>query len=172
VYALLPGDARIGDIEVTLTDRALRLALRGAAAAVIDAPWAAPVRAGDAVWNVEAAAPAFGARGGAPPAGCGVAANEAARAGGARLFFATADKAAPGWWRAALDGGPRIDAALVDSSQPVDAYDAETQAAIRRLLHEQSEKARAGGGSGHPAAHLAALPPPRARRGAGARVGE
>jgi hypothetical protein len=155
LYAPLPGGARLADVSVTLTDRALRLSLRGAAAPVIDAPWHAPVRAAEAVWNIEAADAARAARGGAPPPGCGVAAGEPAP----RLFCAVLDKAAPGWWRAALAGGPQIDATLVDSTQPVDAYDAETQAAIRKLLHEQSEKARAGAGAGGgpPAAELAAL---------------
>ena len=73
-----------------------------------------------------------------------------ARSGPRRVWALQMDKALESWWRSALVGPahPQIDAQLVDSSQPVDAYDAETQAAIRKIVHEQAEKAAARGGAG------------------------
>ena len=44
------------------------------------------------------------------------------------------------WWRSFTEGGPEIDATLVDSTQPLSDYDEETQTAIRKLVAEQSLK--------------------------------
>lgn len=68
--------------------------------------------------------------------------------GPCKLLTVTLGKVTPTWWLCVLQGtgtgtdhDPLIDGTRVDSSQPVEAYDAETQAAIRRILYDQTRKA-------------------------------
>ncbi len=66
----------------------------------------------------------------------------------------TLEKAVHTWWRSVVAGHPEIDATQVDSTRRVEEYDDETQAAIRKIIHEQ----RHGGASA--AAPEAELPVP------------
>ena len=71
-----------------------------------------------------------------------------------KVFTLTLDKAVETWWRSVVPGHPEIDATGVDSTQSVDSYDDETQAAIRKIMWEEDQRRRAGpppgplGGSG------------------------
>jgi hypothetical protein len=155
----LPAGTTSKGVECAVKERWLRLALRGAAAPILDAPLAAAVRAGDASWGLASPDATRGllvdeARGAhAPPEGCGLAAGAA---GSSRLFTLCLEKAVATWWRSFTEGGPEIDATLVDSTQPLSDYDEETQAAIRKLVTEQTLKQQqqgfggGGGGGGGP----------------------
>jgi hypothetical protein len=41
------------------------------------------------------------------------------------------------WWPSLVQGQPEIDTSLVDSSRSLDDYDAETQAAIRKIMADR-----------------------------------
>ena len=56
----------------------------------------------------------------------------------------TLEKSVETWWRSVVKGHPEIDATLVDSTKRVEEYDDETQAAIRKIMHEQHVKAQLG----------------------------
>jgi hypothetical protein len=58
--------------------------------------------------------------------------------GPCKLLSVSLHKKEVGWWRGAITEDTLIDATLVDSTQTVDSYDAETQTAIRKVIHEQS----------------------------------
>ena len=160
VLLTLPAAARASDVTCDVRARWLRVALRGAPVPVVDAALYAPVRASDAEWSVEDAVVASSTRARvdvratrvhAPPPDCGLSdTDDAALVAGAadsvagRLFSLVLEKVTPTWWRSLVEGGPEIDATRVDSTQPISAYDAETQAAISKLMYEQAEKRKAG----------------------------
>ncbi|KAH9109764.1 hypothetical protein LEN26_013969 [Aphanomyces euteiches] len=50
------------------------------------------------------------------------------------------EKTVETWWRSVIEGDPEIDTSLVDSTQSIDEYDAETQGAIRKIMYEQQHK--------------------------------
>jgi hypothetical protein len=58
-----------------------------------------------------------------------------------KLLILPIEKSTQTWWRSALRGHPEIDATLVDSTLSVSEYDPETQATIRRIMFDQSQKA-------------------------------
>lgn len=165
LYVRVPRGVGARDVEVAVATTHLRLALRGARAPIIDADLRGAVKAGDAVWGIEATESGPGAlvrpvdvaRGAdEPPEGCGLppvdaralvlaaaAADGPATAdAGGRVLTLHLDKAGEGWWRSATVGGPEIDAQRVDSEQPVESYDEETQAVIRKIMWDQGQKAK------------------------------
>lgn len=62
--------------------------------------------------------------------------------GPCKILSLTLKKEFANWWRSALVGSPLVDATQVDSTQSVESYDAETQAAIRRIMYDQGRKAK------------------------------
>ena len=56
----------------------------------------------------------------------------------------TLEKAVETWWLSVMSGHPEIDGTLIDSTKRVADYDNETQAAIRKIMHEQREKVALG----------------------------
>ena len=156
LYVLMPAGTPSRAVECALGagGRHLRLALRGAAAPIVDAPLPHAVQAGEEglVWNLETpdappqlrVDPVHGCH--APPQGCGLCADAGAQAG--RLFSLFLEKTVHTWWRSFTQGGPEIDAQRVDSTQPMSAYDEDTQAAIRKAMAEQAMKLAAGSGGG------------------------
>ena len=165
LHVLMPAGTPSRAVECAVGGggRHLRLALRGAGAPIVDARLPGAVRTGGEeglVWNLEtpdaAPAPRVDPRHGChlPPPHCGLlpAAAAAEPAAGAapraRLFSLFLDKVAHTWWRSFVEGGPEIDAQRVDSTQPISAYDEDTQAAIRKAMAEQAMKHAAGGSGG------------------------
>ena len=157
----LPAGTTGKGVECAVKERRLRLALKGAAAPIVDAPLAAAVRAGDASWSLASPDAMRGLRvdaergAHAPPEGCGLVDAGAGGGGGGgggggstRLFTLCLEKVVATWWRSFTEGGPEIDATLVDSTQPLSDYDVETQTAIRKLVAEQSMKQQQQLGSG------------------------
>jgi len=71
-----------------------------------------------------------------------------------KLLTITMEKRTPTWWRSVCVGHPEVDASIIDSTVPVDSYDADTQAAIRKIVAQQREGGTsvgsAGGGGGLP----------------------
>jgi len=53
----------------------------------------------------------------------------------------TLDKIKKTWWESVVEGDPIIDATMVDSTCKIDEYDPETQAAIRKIMFDQKQKA-------------------------------
>ena len=64
--------------------------------------------------------------------------------GRCKVLTIVLEKAVETWWPSAVVSHPEIDASLVDSTQPLDSYDADTQAAIRKVMFDEQQK-RAGG---------------------------
>jgi hypothetical protein len=58
--------------------------------------------------------------------------------GGALLLVL--QKTKPTWWETVLEGDPKIDTSLVDSTRRIDSYDESTQAAIRKILFDQRQQ--------------------------------
>ena len=54
----------------------------------------------------------------------------------------TFEKALETWWPSAVRGHPEIDTTMVDSTKKVTDYDDETQAALRKIMFDQAQKAR------------------------------
>lgn len=52
------------------------------------------------------------------------------------------EKSVNTWWPSVVKGHPEIDNTRVDSTQRVEDYDEETQAAIRKIMFEQAQKAK------------------------------
>jgi hypothetical protein len=50
------------------------------------------------------------------------------------------EKVKPTWWASALKGGPEIDTTKVDSRRNIQEYDAATQGAIRKAVHDQRQQ--------------------------------
>jgi hypothetical protein len=69
-----------------------------------------------------------------------------------KVLTLTMEKRVPTWWRSVCVGHPEVDGSAIDSSVPVDAYDPETQAAIRKVVAQQRDASagagRDGGGAG------------------------
>eukprot|EP00744_Colponema_vietnamica_P014717 GILI01020605.1.p1 GENE.GILI01020605.1~~GILI01020605.1.p1 ORF type:complete len:201 (+),score=57.95 GILI01020605.1:73-603(+) len=52
------------------------------------------------------------------------------------------EKSRETWWKCVLEGDVEIDTTKVDSTRNVETYDEETQAAIRKIMFDQSQKAK------------------------------
>jgi hypothetical protein len=140
------------------TGQRLFLGLKGKPLVIDGGILGGAVKASETVWGLEARSETL--RGcpidplaGKIPDGCGAVelngrTNEAQTG---KILTVTIEKSIEIWWRALVIGHKEIDATAVDSSQPVDSYDDETQAAIRKIMYEQSTKRALegeGGGGG------------------------
>eukprot|EP00811_Abedinium_folium_P001883 NODE_11726_length_1268_cov_9.448729.p1 GENE.NODE_11726_length_1268_cov_9.448729~~NODE_11726_length_1268_cov_9.448729.p1 ORF type:complete len:333 (-),score=97.56 NODE_11726_length_1268_cov_9.448729:270-1184(-) len=54
----------------------------------------------------------------------------------------TFDKLRQTWWKCVLEGDEEIDTSKVESTRTMDEYDGETQGAIRKIMFDQSQKAK------------------------------
>eukprot|EP00501_MAST-03F_sp_TOSAG23-6_P001036 GSMAST32.ASY1.ANO1.1078.1 assembled CDS len=59
-----------------------------------------------------------------------------------RIITLTLDKKVSTWWKSVLKGHQEIDCTKVDSTQKLETYNSETQAAIRKIMFDQSQKAK------------------------------
>jgi hypothetical protein len=150
LFVQFPESTSAKEVECRVDAQRLRVGLRGRAVPVLDGPLSAAVKASEAMWNVETIAdsqhrPVDPLGEGAAPAGSG--AMDAPTEVGlpaprGKVFTLTLDKAVETWWRSVVPGHPEIDATGVDSTQSVDSYDDETQAAIRKIMFDQAQKAK------------------------------
>jgi N-terminal conserved domain of Nudc./CS domain len=56
------------------------------------------------------------------------------------VMLLTLHKARKNWWNCVLVGDPTIDTSLIDSRRRLHEYDEATQAALRRIIHQQSQQ--------------------------------
>ena len=141
LYVEVPAATRARDVSLALTACSLALRL-GGGAPLLEGELGGGVRPAGAVWTLEEASQAGG---GARPEDPRLPGGEGcARSGPRRVWALQMDKALESWWRSALVGPahPQIDAQLVDSTQSVSEYDEETQAAIRKIMFDQSQQRR------------------------------
>ncbi len=54
----------------------------------------------------------------------------------------TFEKSIETWWPSAVRGHAEIDTTMVDSTKRVEEYDPETQAALRKIMFDQAQKAK------------------------------
>lgn len=167
LYAALPQTITGKDVLCTVTANKLTLQLKGHSTPIIQGPLYAAVKHTEAVWNVESRADAIrrpvdvglvSGSGGVrrehvrAATGCGavdVPVEEALAVQGcagilrAKLFTLTLDKVQPTWWLRVVtepSDTPCIDGTQVDSTQHISTYDEDTQAAIRKIMFDQSQK--------------------------------
>jgi hypothetical protein len=135
------------------TGQRLFLGLKGKPFVIDGGILGGAVKASETVWGLEARSETL--RGcpidpsaGKIPDGCGaiVFNNDGSKSAlTGKILTVTIEKSIDIWWRALVIGHKEIDATAVDSSQPVDSYDEETQAAIRKIMFEQNAKRAADG---------------------------
>jgi len=133
LYVLLPMCVGSKSVECLVTgNKKLKLLIKGCTAPIIDQPLYASVTS-DIVWNIETpdtipirrVDTQLGAH--KPPQSCGL---DEGNEGGGRLFSLFADKVVHTWWKSLTEGGPEIDAQMVDSTLPISAYDEDTQVSL------------------------------------------
>lgn len=99
-------------VRWTVTPTTVRLALLGHSEPLLEGELGGKVAPGDSLWEIE----------------------------DGKTLVITFEKAIQTWWRSVVVGHPEIDATLVDSTRRVEDYDDETQATIRKIMHEQRTK--------------------------------
>lgn len=115
VYVDAPAGVKSKDVQCTISPTQLRLAIGGDI--MINGPLDETVRAQESMWTIS--------QGGA---------------GDRPQVVITLDKTRESWWHSVIQGHPQIDTTKVDSTKNIGDYDADTQAAIRKIVHEQREK--------------------------------
>jgi hypothetical protein len=154
VYVEVPPGTRSKDVRCDVTARRLALTLAqppsssspmAAVQQLLSGELGGDVRPSETLWTLDTApdASALRARPVDPslPGGAGLPAADAAGGGGAQVLTLTLEKGTHTWWRSVVAGHPPVDVTRVDSTQAVADYDDETQAAIRRIMFDQTQKA-------------------------------
>lgn len=157
VHIAFSADVTSRDVTCKVEANRISIALKGRSQPVITGPLSGVVKHHDAIWNLESRAEAQRQRPvdithpekAKAPAGCGAVDPPNLSQHGAgvdthfKVFTLTLDKVVETWWRSIIagQGHPEIDATAVDSTMPVSSYDDETQATIRKIMYEQSQKA-------------------------------
>jgi len=117
----LPPGTRAKDIVCTIGRRHLTLAVKGAAAPVLDADYPCDDRNNQKVWERVKLDSCFW--------------NLVD--GKCQIYL---EKERECWWKSALHGDVEIDTTKVDSVKHVQDYDGETQGAIRKIMFDQEQK--------------------------------
>jgi hypothetical protein len=150
VYMDLPSGATSRDVNMELTPSTVSLSVRGRPEPLLVGELGGTVRQGESLWEVEVClrvllcAALSVCR--LPVTqlllllNCDSALPPSPQDG--RLLVITLDKALHVWWRSVVKGHPEIDATQVDSTMRVEEYDEETQAAIRKIMFDQTQKAQ------------------------------
>lgn len=151
VFVEVPPGTRSKDVRCDVTPRRLALTLATAPSALptvlLAGELGGDVRPSETLWTLDTApdASALRARPVDPtlPGGAGLPASATAAGDGAgQVLTLTLEKGTQTWWRSVVAAGhPAIDVTRVDSTQAVTDYDDETQAAIRRIMFDQAQKA-------------------------------
>lgn len=98
------------DLSVVLTDSRLTIKFNGDV--FVDGTWTARIHASESTWIIE---------------------------DGSSVILSL-EKAKEDWWNSLLVGDPEIDTTKVESKKRIDEYHPETQAAIRKILHDEQMK--------------------------------
>lgn len=157
VFIDVPGTTRARDVSVGVHSDRVVVRVAGALAPLLEGPLGGDVKPHEALWTLDSEAaggtsPALLQRPADPslPGGLGLPPPQrqpldagAGAGGGWKLLTLVLEKVTPTWWRSVVRaaGHPEIDATGVDSTQRVGEYDPETQAAIRRVMHDQAARA-------------------------------
>lgn len=160
---VVPGNVEAKELNVSISNSALKVTLAGHGTPIIDVKLQHEILAHDSLWNIDSPT-RFLSR---PidvlknthwsPAGSGALDPDLRLLQGSnvdsegkeesgevcRVVSVYLEKKHPRWWTCLGEGQPSIDGTRIDSTQPIEAYDAETQAAIRKIIAEQTEKAKA-----------------------------
>jgi len=98
------------DLSVVLTDSRLNIKFKGDV--LVDGPWPARIHASESTWIIE---------------------------DGSSVIL-NLEKTKEDWWNSLLVGDPEIDTTKVESKKRIHEYHPETQAAIRKILHDEQMK--------------------------------
>ena len=149
LYVPLPPTTRAKDVQCNVTVNSVRIGLRGVPP-LVEGTLAGSVRQADSLWSLDSEAllvrDAAAAQDGSPmheSAGSDGPQRAGAPLRSAKLLTLTLDKVCATWWASALRGDPEIDGSLIDSTVSMHEYDDETQAAIRKIMFDQSQAAQA-----------------------------
>ena len=134
VYVEIPATATSRDIVCSILPTKLSVGINGAPL-IIDGTLGGTVRPRDCVWNLDTTASAQLHRPQAPTAAHPTTAEDTCK-----ILTIVLEKSVETWWPNVVHGHPEIDATQVDSTQPIDEYDVDTQAAIRKVLFDESQK--------------------------------
>lgn len=148
IHVEFPKDVRAKDIQVLVKPQYLTLGLRDKLP-VIDGILDGKVQSTDMVWNLEGESdrqirPIDPTGQGNASIDSGVInpSNISTGATKGKVLTLVLDKIIETWWKSIVVGHPEIDPTAVDSTLPVDAYDPDTQAAIRKVVFDQQQKAQ------------------------------
>jgi len=127
----LPPGTHAADVECALEPRRVRVKLRASDEPLLDGPLHLEINPGESSWTL----------------------SPGEVAGAETVLSLSLEKGLETWWECVVEGHPRVDTTLVDSRRDLADYDPETQAEIRRIVHQQrlaaagGSPAAAGGGS-------------------------
>lgn len=116
VYIDVPSSTRAKDLLVDVTPKHLSIRFRGSGKVLVDGDLEDTIKLDDALWTFSECP------------------------GTDSQIIMNLEKLKKTWWEHVIVGHDRIDTSLVDSSQRIDEYDEATQAAIRKIVHEQRNK--------------------------------
>lgn len=164
VYLDVPADARGKDVALSIRAASIDLRLKGAPTPLLAGPLGGDIKPREALWTLDSDAPSTRASSlsrpadptlpdelGLPPAlrrsgrgSTGVESPPTSDHSGWKVLTLVLEKGTQTWWRSvlALPGHPEVDATAVDSTQRVDEYNDETQAAIRKAVFDQAQRAK------------------------------
>jgi len=117
VQVFIPEGTRARDVDVKFLPTTLSVQLKGSDAAVLEGELFEKVAVDECTWSLE------------------VSNGE---------MTITMEKARERWWKSVFvgQGATEIDTTKVDAVKSIDEYDGETQGAIRKIMHDQDQKAK------------------------------
>ena len=98
------------DVDVALTDSSVSVKYQDKV--LVHGVWGSRIRSGESTWIIE----------------------------DGKSIILSLEKAKHDWWESLLVGDPTIDTSKVESKKRIDEYNPETQAAIRKILHDEHMK--------------------------------
>jgi len=157
IHVEFPDIIRAKDIIVNVKPQYLTLGLQNKIP-ILDGPLEGKVQHSDIVWNLEGQSdrqirpidPTGKGNAGADtgvinasfePIGSSTSTSTTSTSK-TKVLTLVMDKIVETWWKSIIPGHPEIDPTAVDSTLPVDAYDPDTQAAIRKVMFDQQQKAQ------------------------------
>ena len=98
------------DLVVSITDSSITMKYKGDA--LLQGVWVSRIHSSESTWVIE----------------------------DGESIILSLEKAKEEWWESLLVGDPKIDTSQVESKKRIDEYHPETQAAIRKILHDEQMK--------------------------------
>jgi hypothetical protein len=111
VQVKIPSGTRAKGLNVDMTSTKLKVVLKSENRTLIEGEWYERIKVDDSTWSVDDDS-----------------------------LVLNLEKGSENIWKTVLKGDQEIDATKVDNSKPIDAFDSETQGALRKIMVEQQRK--------------------------------